>query len=117
MKISRWLTVGLESGIHWPTTEVKVAFQGNEFLLRPETDKLAPSVALAYDPPMTDKEALRLIRQFLSSLSWVERGHLRETLMFGTGGCPGGVGKGPGVRLLSPKFRVDYLPETSDPKA
>jgi hypothetical protein len=117
MKIHRWLTVGLENGIHWPTNEVKVTFQGNEFLLRPETDQLAPSVALAFDPPMSDKEALHLIRRFLSSLSWVERGHLRETITFGTGGRPGGVGKGPGARLISTRFRVDYLPETTDTKA
>jgi hypothetical protein len=117
MKIHRWLTVGLESGIHWPTTEVTVMYQGREFLLRPETDQLAPSVALAYDPPLTDKEALLLIRRFLSSLSWVERGYLRETFTFGTGGRPGGVGKGSGARLISSRFRVDYLPETGNPKA
>jgi hypothetical protein len=117
MKLHRWLTVGLESGIHWPTTEVKVTHREHEFLLRPETDQLAPSVALAYDPPLTDKEALLLIRRFLSSLSWVERGHLRETFTFGTGGRPGGVGKGAGARLISTRFRVDYLPETSDQKA
>ena len=117
MKIRHWLTVGLESGIHWPTTEVKVTFQGREFLLRPETDQLAPSVALAYDPPLTDKEALLLIRRFLSSLSWVERGPLRETFGIGTGGHPGGVGKGDGARLINRRFRVDYLPEAKDPKA
>jgi hypothetical protein len=78
-------------------------FHGNEFLLRPETDQLAPSVALAYDPPpMTDKQALLFIRRFLSSLSWVKRGHLRETTTFGTGGYPGAIGKGPGARLIFP---------------
>jgi hypothetical protein len=66
---------------------------------------------------MTDKQALLLIRRFLSSLSWVEQGHLRETITFGTGARPGGVGKGPGARLISPKFRVDYLPDPTDPKA
>jgi len=72
---------------------------------------------MAYDPPLTDKEALHLIRRFLSSLSWVERDHLRETITFGSGGVPGGIGKGPGARLISTRFRVDYLPKTSDPKA
>ena len=93
-----------------------MTFQGREFLLRPETEQLAPSVALAYDPPLTDKEALLLIRRFLSSLSWVEAGPLHETFGIGTGGHPGSVGKG-GARLINPKFRVDYLPEAKDPKA
>jgi hypothetical protein len=117
MKIRRWLTVGLESGIHWPTTEVSLAYQGQEFLLRPETEKLAPSVALAHDPPLTDRDALLLIRRFLSALSWVERGHLRETINFGTGGSPGGIGKGPPARLINPRFRADYLPDVKVPKA
>ena len=91
--------------------------KGQEFLLCPETDQLAPSVALAYDSPLTNKEALLLIRRFLSSLSWVERGPLRETFGIGTGGHPGKIGKGDSARLINPRFRIDYLPETKDPKA
>jgi hypothetical protein len=56
MKSRHWLTVGVESGIRWPTRELEVTFQGRPFLLRPETDQLAPSVAVAYDLPLTDKE-------------------------------------------------------------
>jgi hypothetical protein len=106
----RWLTVALESGIFWPAQETTVRYEGHDFVLRPETDQLAPSVALAFDDPSRDDEALLLIRRFLSSLSWIERGYLRETVTLGTGGVPGRIGKGPGARMINPQFRVDYLP-------
>ena len=113
----RWLTVALESGIFWPTKEMTVRYEGHDFLLRPETDELAPSVALAFDDPTQDDQALQLIRRFLSILSWIERGFLRETVTFGTGGGPGRIGKGPGARMINPQFRVDYLPANLTPRA
>src|SRR5260370_40321847 len=106
----RWLSVALDSGIFWRAQETAVRYEGHNFLLRPETDQLAPSVALAFDDPSRDDEALLLIRRFLSSLSWIERGYLRETVTLGTGGNPGRIGKGPGARMINPQFRVDYLP-------
>jgi hypothetical protein len=57
-----------------------------------------------------------LIRRFLSSLSRVERGPLRETFGIGTGGHSGRIEKD-GAPLINPEFRVDYLPEAKDPKA
>lgn len=111
-----WLVVGLDSGVFWPTTETSVSYSGHQILLRPETEQLAPTVVLAYEPPMTFDDALLLLRQFLSSLAWVEGRHLRETMTTG-GSHPIGVGKGPGARLINPHFRVDYLPDPPDPKA
>jgi len=106
----RWLTVAVESGIFWPTKETVLAYEGHEFVLRPETEELAPTVAVALDDPDRDGEALLLVRRFLSALAWVEGGFIRETVTFGTGGGPGRIGKGPGARMINPHFRVDYLP-------
>jgi hypothetical protein len=108
-----WLVIGLESGVHWPTTETTVTFEGNDIVLRPETDRLAPSIALRYDG---ERElALALARRFLSSLAWVEEGPLREIGVTG-GTHPFGIGKGPGAKLINPKFRIDYLPAPEDSK-
>jgi hypothetical protein len=112
-----WLTVALESGIFWPTTETIVSYDGHDFLLRPETDHDAPSVALGYDAPMDDAAALLLIRRFLSALSWIEGGYLRERFTFGTGGAPGRVSKSPGARMINPFFRADYLPAPTDARS
>ncbi len=114
--MSEWLVVGLDIGVHWPTVETRVHFEGKEILLRPETDRLSPSVVFRYEPPMRQEEALHLLRRFLSSLTWVEGGHLREIMVTG-GSHPIGVGKGPMARLINPKFRVDYLPGPADTKA
>jgi hypothetical protein len=114
MKPRRWLTVALDSGIFWPTKEIVVSYGAHEFLLRPETDTDAPSVGLGYDAQMEDEDVLLLIRRFLSALSWIERGYLRERFTFGTGGRPGRVSKSPGARMINPFFRVDYLPVPTD---
>src|SRR2546422_3555508 len=102
-----WLVLGLESGIPWPTKETRVLYKGREILLRPETDKLAPTIVLAYGPPGTHDEALIIGRQFLSALAWVENGYLREMMI--TGGCPPnliveGVGE-----MVNPQILADYI--------
>jgi len=117
MDPKRWLTVAIESGIFWPTKERTVSYDGHDFLLRPETDEDAPSVALGYDASLQDEQALLLIRRFLSALAWIERGKIRERFTFGTGGRPGRVSKSPGARMINPFFRVDYLPVPADERS
>jgi hypothetical protein len=114
--VSHWLVVGLETGVFWPTKETRIQFRGRELFLRPETDKSAPDVITRYAPPGTYEEALRIVRQFLSSLAWVRQGQLREIGITG-GSHPIHIGKGPGARLIDPQFRVDYLPDSEDPRA
>src|SRR2546428_7826871 len=109
-----WLVIGLESGIPWPTKETRVLYKGREILLRPETDKLAPTIVLAYGPPGTHDEALVIGRQFLSALAWVENGYLREMMITG-GATPIQNGKGVG-RNVSPQILHAYLPTPDKPK-
>ena len=111
-----YVVVGLESGVPWPTTETRVGFRGDEFLLRPETDRLAPTVVLEYEAPMTYNDALALTRRLLSSLAWAKGGRLLEIATTG-GGIPIQVGKGPDARLINPGFRIDYLPDPPDERA
>lgn len=116
-----WLVVGVENGVFWATEETNNSFRGRELTLRPETDKWSPDVITKYGPPGTYEEALRTVRQFLSSVAWVLQGRLREIGI--TGGSHPihiGLGRSSGlahVRLLNPHFRLDYLPDPVDPRA
>jgi methylamine utilization protein MauJ len=106
----RWLTAAVESGIFWPTNETVLTYEGHEFVLLPETEKLAPRVAVALDDPDRGDEAMLLMRRFLSVLSWVEAGSIRVTATMEVGGGPGRISKGPTARMINPHFRVDFLP-------
>lgn len=110
-----WVVVGVETSVGWPTAEIRVDFRGRELILRPETDTLAPSVVAGYEPPETYEQTLLLMREFLSSLAWVEQKSIREVMTTG-GGFPIRVGKSPGFRVINPSFRVDYLQDPRDPR-
>jgi hypothetical protein len=111
-----WVVLGVETSVGWPTIETRVSFRGREVILRPETTTLAPTVIAEYAPPATYEETLLLLREFLSSLAWVEGHPIRETMTTG-GGFPIGVGKSPSVTVASPGFQVDYLPDPPNPRA
>jgi len=110
-----WVIAGVETNISWPTVETVVEFRGHNMTLRPETDKLAASVVMAYEPPMTFEEAEIVLHEFLSVLAWVERSAISETCVCGAG-HPIGIGKGRFSRSINPYFTVDYLPDTKKPK-
>jgi hypothetical protein len=111
-----WVVVGVETSVGWPTVETRVPFRGREVILRPETDTLAPTVIAEYAPPATYEETLLIVREFLSSLAWVEGHPIRETVTTG-GGFPIRVGKSAPVNVTRPGFRVDYLPDPPNPRA
>ncbi len=113
----KWhLRVRVESGVPWPTVETVVKFRDHEFTLCPETAQLAPTVLLTYKRgQLTDDEALRLVRHFLSSLSWAEGRPIQDLESVG-GSHPIWIGKG-GGHVVSPSFRADYLPDPPDAKA
>ena len=113
--MKQFLVVGIDSGIFWPSKEIHVSFCGYKILLRPATQDLAPTVVLEYESPMTMEDAILLVNRFLSSLSWIEGGKLRVTLITG-GGMPINIGKG-NANHINPYFRIDYLPDVKDPKA
>lgn len=110
-----WLVGGVETTVAWPTQETRVRYQGHEIILRPATDQLAPSVVMEHHAPTTMEQALVVARQFLSALAWVEGMPIREIMVTG-GTAVIGVGRGPLTNVISPHFRIDYLPEPQDPK-
>jgi len=114
--VTRYLRVRVDSGVPWPTKETLVRFRDQDLTLYPETDELAPTVLLAYDDAkMTSDHALELVRRFLSSLSWSERGPIQD-MEYLDGTQPVWIGKGRG-RMVNPNFRADYLPDPRDPNA
>ncbi len=87
-----WVVVGVETSVGWPTVETRVPFRGHEVILRPETDTRAPTVIAEYTHPATYEDTLLLLREFLSSLAWLEGHPIRETVTTG-GGFPIGAGQ------------------------
>lgn len=114
--MKRHLRIRVETGVPWPTKETVVRFRDHDFTLAPETDTLASTVLLEYESgKITQDEALLLVRQFLSSLSWAEGAPIEDGES-ADGSRPMWIGKGSG-RVVSPNFRADYLPDPADPKA
>jgi len=55
----------------WPTTETRVQFGGHTLVLRPATRETSQSIHVDLDH-ISDGQALTLINQFLSVLSWCD---------------------------------------------
>jgi hypothetical protein len=114
--VKRWLTVAVDSGVAWPMADTRISFRGREFQLQAETDQFAACVVLEYDDSAaTMTEAVTFVEEFLSSVSWIERGSIR------TGGMNSGsrlmrIGRGPKGRIVTRKFYGDHLPVSDDPK-
>jgi len=99
----QWIVTGVKTSIGWPTVDTVVEFRGQKLLLRPETDKHAPSLALEFEPPVTFEAAEVIILEFLSVLAWVEKSKIEATGFFG-GSHAFGVGKSPAVSSINPHF-------------
>lgn len=114
--MSSWLVIGVESAVFWPTKETKVNFRGKEIVLRPSNGNIAPSVALNYDASISFEDAVLCLRRFLSSLAWVEKSYIRETMITG-GSHPFNVGRERLADNINSNFNINYLPEPEDQKA
>ena len=69
--MGNWLNVGVAGAAMWPTTETQVQFGGHTLVLRPATHETAQSVHIDLDR-ISDEDALTLINQFLSVLTWCD---------------------------------------------
>jgi len=112
--MTHWTVVGVDPSVPWPTKDTEVEFRGHKLILRPATDDRVASVAFQYPASMTLEDAILLVRQYLSSLSWVERAGIREVWITG-GSAPFYLGRGRG-RVVTEHFRHDYLPDPSEPR-
>jgi hypothetical protein len=113
--LKRWLTIGVETTVAWPTSEAAVSFEGQRIFLRPGSETAAPCIDIHYDDPLTDEGAYDLIQRFMSSLAWVEGARIRQVMALGSG-VRTSVGHGMGARIINPNFKADYLPSPADEK-
>jgi hypothetical protein len=77
-----WLTVGVASSIAWPSAEVWIQYDGQEFLLRSSEQKTgdgrittSPSISTPCDRNKIDESLSRLYR-FVSVLGYFKRGYV-----------------------------------------
>ena len=70
--MGNWLNVGVSGTAIWPTSETCVDFGGYSLLLRPATATTTQSAHIDLDSGISDLDALTLINQFLSVLSWCD---------------------------------------------
>lgn len=113
-----WWTAAIEtSNLAWPTEETTVDYDGNQFLLRPESNDLLPSVSIHCPNEMSQEEAQLSVNRFLSALCWAKVGGAHALFWIGSGGKnPTNVGKSK-VRFVCDRLRTDYLPKSNDEKA
>ena len=114
----RWVVIGVETHLSWPEEEKVVNYRGHEILMRPEStgeEPTKPDVVLELLPPMTPQEGLALLRQFLSSLAFLNKCKVldKET---SRAGYPIKIGNRPLPRLIR-GGRTEHLPEPVDDDA
>lgn len=112
-----WTTAIKTSNLAWPTEETTVDYDGNQFLLRPESDDLLPSVSIRCPKKMSQDETQLSVNRFLSALCWAKEGGAHVLFWVGSNGKnPTNVGKSK-VRFVCDRLRTDYLPKPNDEKA
>ena len=110
-----WVVAALETGVCWPVKTTEFEFRNHQIYLRPETGDLYPTICMRLPSGMPSDEGKRIISHFLSSLSWVEEAGI-TVIGWTSGSLPHQMEKGPGARLESKNFRLDYLPDPTDEK-
>jgi hypothetical protein len=114
---SLWVVASVKTKFGWPTSRMRVSFQGREFLLRPETDEHAPSICINDENGLTLQEGNNLINRFLSALAWAQGNGAHVDWVCGSNGDePVRVGKG-SIRRIAEPWRFLYLPQPTDEKA
>ena len=112
----KWLVVAVEAKFGWPTEETELKYRGCKYLLRPESEEYAQSVALLCPSDCDMKYGRLLMSRFLSALAWSKGGGIIELFALGGGGAPIQVGKN-NASLIEQPFKVYELPEPNDEKS
>jgi hypothetical protein len=70
---SRFLNLGIDNQVTWPSTETVVNFEGHTLILLPKTVTSAASVHIDLrGQQVTSEDAVTLINRFLSLLTWCD---------------------------------------------
>lgn len=76
----RWLSIGIRTTMPWPTMEVGTEYQSFVFKMLPETDAFLPTLAVEFATKKNgSEEALKVLRRFMTAVSWQEGHGLRES--------------------------------------
>ena len=114
---SLWVVAAVKARFGWPTSRMRIQFRGREFLLRPETDELAPSICIKDEKGLTLRNGHNLINRFLSSLAWSQGAGAEVMSIVGSSGEePIRLGKGE-LRHIADPWHVVYLPVPTNEKA
>ena len=110
-------TIAIETDIFWCAEQEEIEFDGNKFILTPETDGNYKTVSTTYNN-FSSGDQMHLcnerINRFLSALSWSkQRGILKLNGMAYGGEKPIPMGK-PIIPTTCKKFNTDYLPNPID---
>lgn len=114
-EMAPWVVVGVDSPVAWPTTETEIEFRRHKLVLRPGSKEVVPSVAFEHPATLSFDDALLVVRQFLSSLAWVERSAVREEGVTG-GTHPVRIGWPLKGNVITHNFRQNYLPDPPNPR-
>ena len=107
---SMWFVMNVEPTSFWPSRESYVTYLGRELILRPAAGRSPSSVAMECDQTMKWDRASKLVRQFLSALSWMERMPIRDTGgAYGTSALR--LERDQQIEHAGPCWHADNLPE------
>lgn len=114
---SLWVVAAVKARFGWPTSRMCIQFRGREFLLRPETDELTPSICIRDEKGLTLREGHNLVNRFLSALAWSQGAGADVMSIVGSSGNePICLGKGELRRIADPWHMV-YLPQPTSEMA
>jgi hypothetical protein len=113
--MENWLNVGVAGTAMWPTTETKVQFGGHTLLLRPATRETSQSIHIDLSN-ISDEDALTLVNQFLSVLSWCDDQPMENK--YGWSGNPVPVSVPVGSRQIGSSIAFPFYRDLEvEPKA
>jgi len=70
---SRFLNIGVDNQVTWPSTEMRVGFDRYDFVLMPKTKENVQSVHIDLTANrLTTEEAMTVINRFLSVMTWCD---------------------------------------------
>ncbi len=117
----RYVMVSVSSGVPWPADKQLVHFGGRAILLVPPRRDGAgelrayPLAAIEHTTGDVDEEVVRIIRRFLSALSWRHQAGIREVDV--TYGAPLRAGTRIPDNFTTAVFDADGLPDPTDDRA
>jgi hypothetical protein len=112
-----WIVANVQTTSAWPVTSQKVRYRGDDVWILPLMNGFFPSVAMNIPHGRDREECARILMQFPSSVSWVQRqGYLVDGITGGTLPRPLGREKTMGFSLAH-EFDLSYLPEPTDERA